>query len=340
MTQALDALLAAALEAAGQAESTESLDEVRIRVLGRKGELTAMLRQMGQLSPETRPAFGEALNRARDRIQLAIDERAEQLLAREKRLKLERETIDITMPGRAPLIGSPHPLTIGLRQVLEIFVNMGFSVIEGPEVETEFYNFTGLNTPDYHPARDVQDTFYINESVLLRTQTSPMQVREMERHAPPVRVVVPGKVYRRDQIDATHSPVFHQIEGLLVDKGITFADLKGALTAFAHQFYGADRKVRFRPHFFPFTEPSAEMDVSCGLCGGAGCRVCKGEGWIEILGSGMVHPNVLRMVGYDPEAVSGFAFGMGVDRIVMLKYGIDDLRLFFENDLRFLAQFK
>lgn len=340
MTDTLDALLAAALGAVAEAGSTEALEEVRIRVLGRKGELTALLRQMGQLAPELRPAFGEAMNRARDQIQQAIDERAAALLAKEKQQKLERETIDITMPGRMPQMGSAHPLTIGLRQVLEIFVNMGFSVVEGPEVETEFYNFTALNTPAYHPARDVQDTFYINDSVLLRTQTSPMQVREMERHAPPVRVAVPGKVYRRDQIDATHSPVFHQIEGLLVDKGITFADLKGALTSFAHQFYGEDRKVRFRPHFFPFTEPSAEMDVSCGLCGGAGCRVCKGEGWIEILGSGMVHPNVLRAVGYDPDTVSGFAFGMGVDRIVMLKYGLDDLRLFFENDLRFLAQFR
>ena len=340
MKERLEAILGTALDAVAQAETTDALEDVRVRFLGRKGELTALLRQMGQLAPELRPAFGEALNRARDRVQAELEARQAALLAREKQERLRRETIDVTMPGRAPVLGSAHPLTIGIREVCEIFVNMGFKVIEGPEVETEFYNVTALNTPAYHPARDVQDTFYISDSVLLRTQTSPMQVREMERSKPPVKVVVPGKVYRRDQIDATHSPVFHQIEGLLVDEGVTFADLKGVLTAFAHQFYGADRKVRFRPHYFPFTEPSAEMDVSCGLCGGAGCRVCKGEGWIEILGSGMVHPNVLRAVGYDPEALTGFAFGMGLERIVMLKYGIDDMRLLFENDLRFLSQFR
>ena len=259
--------------------------------------------------------------------------------ARERAGRLESETIDVTMPGRIRPSGAVHPLTQGIREVAQIFEQMGFSVVEGPEIETDFYNFEALNTPRFHPARDVQDTFYISDFVLLRTQTSPMQVRQMERQDPPVRVVVPGKVYRRDQMDATHSPVFHQIEGLLVDRDVTFADLAGTLTQFARSFYGKDRRVRFRPHYFPFTEPSAEMDVSCALCGGEGCRVCKYEGWIEILGSGMVHPNVLRAVGYDPDELTGFAFGMGVERIVMLKYGFDDVRLLFENDLRFLAQF-
>lgn len=339
MSDRLKALVQEALSAIGEAGSTKSLDDVRVRILGRKGELTVVLRQMGQLPPEERPKFGALVNAARDQIEKKLEARLEALVAAEKAHRLESERVDVTMPGRVPSMGSAHPLIVGLRQICDIFVNMGFRVIEGPEVETDFYNFEALNTPAFHPARDVQDTFYINDSVLLRTQTSPMQIREMERNTPPVKVVVPGKVFRRDQIDATHSPVFHQIEGLLVDDNITFADLAGTLTSFARQFYGADRKVRFRPHYFPFTEPSAEMDVSCGLCGGSGCRVCKGEGWIEILGSGMVHPNVLKAVGYDPEKVSGFAFGMGIERIVMLKYGIDDLRLFYENDLRFLSQF-
>ncbi|HBK61526.1 MAG TPA: phenylalanine--tRNA ligase subunit alpha [Firmicutes bacterium] len=339
MRDRLEMLVERALSSIESAKSTRSLEEARVRILGRKGELTAVLRQMGQMDPAERPAFGARVNAARDRLQRELELRSQAIAARERAVRLESETLDVTMPGRVRPSGTVHPLTQGIREVTQIFEQMGFSVVEGPEVETDFYNFEALNTPPFHPARDVQDTFYINDTVLLRTQTSPMQVRQMERQRPPVRVVVPGKVYRRDQIDATHSPVFHQIEGLLVDTDVTFGDLRGTLTQFARRFYGEDRRVRFRPHYFPFTEPSAEMDVSCALCGGEGCRVCKYEGWIEILGSGMVHPNVLRAVGYDPDELTGFAFGMGVERIVMLRYGFDDLRLLYENDLRFLEQF-
>jgi len=339
MRDRLEALVERALSSIESARSAEALEEVRVKILGRKGELTSLLRQMKQIDPDDRPAFGAMVNAARDRLQQELERRVQAMEARERARKLELDTIDVTMPGRIRPAGALHPLTQGIREVTQIFVQMGFTVVEGPEIETDFYNFEALNTPPFHPARDVQDTFYVNDSVLLRTQTSPMQVRQMERQAPPVRVVVPGKVYRRDPMDATHSPVFHQIEGLLVDKDVTFADLAGTLTQFARSFYGKDRKVRFRPHYFPFTEPSAEMDVSCALCGGQGCRVCKYEGWIEILGSGMVHPNVLRAVGYDPEELTGFAFGMGVERIVMLRYGFDDMRLLYENDLRFLGQF-
>jgi len=339
MRDRLETLVERALSSIESARSAEALEEVRVKILGRKGELTSLLRQMKQIDPDDRPAFGAMVNAARDRLQQELERRVQAMEARERARKLELDTIDVTMPGRIRPAGALHPLTQGIREVTQIFVQMGFTVVEGPEIETDFYNFEALNTPPFHPARDVQDTFYVNDSVLLRTQTSPMQVRQMERQAPPVRVVVPGKVYRRDPMDATHSPVFHQIEGLLVDKDVTFADLAGTLTQFARSFYGKDRKVRFRPHYFPFTEPSAEMDVSCALCGGQGCRVCKYEGWIEILGSGMVHPNVLRAVGYDPEELTGFAFGMGVERIVMLGYGFDDMRLLYENDLRFLGQF-
>jgi len=339
MRDRLEALVERALSSIESARSAEALEEARVRILGRKGELTSLLRQMKQIDPDDRPAFGAMVNAARDRLQQELERRSQAMEARERARKLESDTIDVTMPGRIRPAGALHPLTQGIREVTQIFVQMGFAVVEGPEIETDFYNFEALNTPPFHPARDVQDTFYVNDSVLLRTQTSPMQVRQMERQAPPVRVVVPGKVYRRDPVDATHSPVFHQIEGLLVDKDVTFADLAGTLTQFARSFYGKDRKVRFRPHYFPFTEPSAEMDVSCALCGGQGCRVCKYEGWIEILGSGMVHPNVLRAVGYDPEELTGFAFGMGVERIVMLRHGFDDMRLLYENDLRFLGQF-
>ena len=339
MRDRLETLVERALSSIESARSAEALEEVRVKILGRKGELTSLLRQMKQIDPDDRPAFGAMVNAARDRLQQELERRVQAMEARERARKLELDTIDVTMPGRIRPAGALHPLTQGIREVTQIFVQMGFTVVEGPEIETDFYNFEALNTPPFHPARDVQDTFYVNDSVLLRTQTSPMQVRQMERQAPPVRVVVPGKVYRRDPMDATHSPVFHQIEGLLVDKDVTFADLAGTLTQFARSFYGKDRKVRFRPHYFPFTEPSAEMDVSCALCGGQGCRVCKYEGWIEILGSGMVHPNVLRAVGYDPEELTGFAFGMGVERIVMLRHGFDDMRLLYENDLRFLGQF-
>jgi phenylalanyl-tRNA synthetase alpha chain len=339
MNDKVEAVVERALSAIENAHTTAALEEARVRLLGRKGELTTLLRQMKSVDPEDRPKFGALVNSARETIEKELDERARVLVAAEKAARLELERIDVTMPGRAPRIGKIHPLTRGIMDITEIFVEMGFSVVEGPEVETDYYNFEALNTPKYHPARDVQDTFYVNDTVLLRTQTSPMQVREMEKREPPVKVVVPGRVYRRDQVDATHSPVFHQIEGLLVDHDITFTDLKGTLAMFARKFYGEERKVRFRPHYFPFTEPSAEMDISCAICGGAGCRVCKQEGWIEVLGCGLVHPNVLRAVGYDPDELTGYAFGMGVERLVMLKHGIDDLRLLYENDLRFLSQF-
>jgi phenylalanyl-tRNA synthetase alpha chain len=339
MNDRVETVVRRALSAIENARTTGALEEARVKLLGRKGELTLLMRQMRSIDPEDRPRFGALVNSARERIEKELDERAGALGAAEKAKRLESEGIDVTAPGRMPRVGKIHPLTQGIQEITEIFIQMGFKVVEGPEVETDYYNFEALNTPEYHPARDVQDTFYISESVLLRTQTSPMQVREMERREPPVKVVVPGKVYRRDQVDATHSPVFHQIEGLLVDRDVTFTDLKGTLAMFARDFYGGERKVRFRPHYFPFTEPSAEMDISCVICGGAGCRVCKQEGWIEVLGCGLVHPNVLRRVGYDPDELTGYAFGMGVERIVMLKYGIDDLRLLFENDLRFLSQF-
>ena len=339
MNDKVEAVVERALSAIENAHTTAALEEARVRLLGRKGELTTLLRQMKSVDPEDRPKFGALVNSARETIEKELDERARVLVAAEKAARLELERIDVTMPGRAPRIGKIHPLTRGIMDITEIFVEMGFAVVEGPEVETDYYNFEALNTPKYHPARDVQDTFYVNDTVLLRTQTSPMQVREMEKREPPVKVVVPGRVYRRDQVDATHSPVFHQIEGLLVDHDITFTDLKGTLAMFARKFYGEERKVRFRPHYFPFTEPSAEMDISCAICGGTGCRVCKQEGWIEVLGCGLVHPNVLRAVGYDPDELTGYAFGMGVERLVMLKHGIDDLRLLYENDLRFLSQF-
>lgn len=315
------------------------LEAIRIKYIGKKGELTALLRSMGGLSPEDRPKFGQAVNEAKEEIEgrLAVKSDAIVVSAREK--QFIDQAVDITLPGRIHKIGNLHPITKGFEEICDIFVRMGFSVVEGPEVETDFYNFTALNTPPFHPARDVQDTFYITDNILLRTHTSPQQARQMEKQEPPVKVVVPGRVYRRDQVDATHSPEFHQLEGLYVDKGVTFAHLKGALEMFIKAFYGEDKRVRFRPHYFPFTEPSAEMDVSCFACGGKGCRICKGEGWIEILGSGMVHPNVLSTAGYDPELYSGFAFGMGIDRIVSLKYGVDDLRLYFENDIRFLEAF-
>ncbi|HNZ08677.1 MAG TPA: phenylalanine--tRNA ligase subunit alpha [Bacillota bacterium] len=315
------------------------LEAIRIKYIGKKGELTALLRSMGGLSPEDRPKFGQAVNEAKEEIEgrLAVKSDAIVMSAREK--QFIDQAVDITLPGRIHKIGNLHPITKGFEEICDIFVRMGFSVVEGPEVETDFYNFTALNTPPFHPARDVQDTFYITDNILLRTHTSPQQARQMEKQEPPVKVVVPGRVYRRDQVDATHSPEFHQLEGLYVDKGVTFAHLKGALEMFIKAFYGEDKRVRFRPHYFPFTEPSAEMDVSCFACGGKGCRICKGEGWIEILGSGMVHPNVLSTAGYDPELYSGFAFGMGIDRIVSLKYGVDDLRLYFENDIRFLEAF-
>jgi phenylalanyl-tRNA synthetase alpha chain len=320
-------------------QSQKELEELRIKYLGKKGELTQVLRGMGGLSPEERPVIGQLANEIRDYINEKIEETAYCLKRKELEIRLSREFIDVTMPSKRKDLGNKHPLTKVQDEINQIFIGMGFTIVEGPEIEKSYYNFDALNHSKYHPARDMQDTFYFTEEILLRTQTSPMQVRTMELQKPPIRVLVPGKVYRRDEIDATHSPMFHQIEGLVVDKGITMANLKGTLDVFAKKLYGEDTKTRFRPHHFPFTEPSAEMDCTCSACKGEGCRVCKYEGWIEILGAGMVHPNVLRNCGIDPEIYSGFAFGMGLDRIALLKYGVDDLRLFFENDKRFLAQF-
>ncbi len=323
-----------------QVENMNQLEEFRVRLLGKKGLLTQVLRGMGKLSKEERPEIGKLANEVRSEVERRLDEQKDLLKTKENNIRLDKERIDVTLPGKKKRIGNRHPLTLVLDEIKEIFLGMGFSSVEGPEVELSYYNFDALNVPENHPARDLQDTFYFNEDLVLRTQTSPMQVRTMENNKPPIRVIVPGRVYRCDEIDATHSPVFHQIEGLIVDKNITMGDLKGSLDIFAKRLFGENTKTRFRPHQFYFTEPSAEMDVSCFACGGEGCRVCGDEGWIEILGCGMVHPNVLKNCSIDPKVYSGFAFGMGLDRITMIKYDIDDLRLLFENDLRFLKQFK
>lgn len=315
------------------------LEAIRIKYLGKKGELTAVLRGMGALSAEERPQIGAIANEVRAFIENAITERAEELKKGALKEKLAAERIDVTMPGETIRAGRRHPLAQVRREMEDIFIGMGFSVVEGPEVEYDYYNFQALNIPENHPARDTQDTFYITDNILLRSQTSPVQVRTMEKQKPPIRVISPGRVYRSDAVDATHSPLFHQLEGLVVDKGITMGDLKGMLETFAKTMFGESTKIRFRPHHFPFTEPSAEVDVSCFVCGGKGCRLCKNEGWMEILGAGMVHPNVLRGCNIDPDEYSGFAFGMGIERIVMTKYNIDDMRLLYENDMRFLGQF-
>ena len=321
------------------ASGKKELEELRVRYLGKKGEVTAILKQMGKLSPEERPVVGKLANEVRAAIEEALEARTSALSAAAFEEKLKSEKLDVTLPGRRPVLGHKHPLSLALDELKEIFLGMGFSIAEGPEVEYDYYNFEALNIPKGHPARDEQDTFYVNDKVLLRTQTSPMQVRTMEQQRPPIRVIAPGRCYRSDALDATHSPLFHQIEGLVVDKGITFAHLKGTLETFIKQLYGEDSVIRFRPHHFPFTEPSAEVDVQCFHCHGEGCRLCKGEGWIEILGGGMVHPKVLQNCNIDPEVYSGFAFGIGLERITMRKYNIDDIRLFYENDVRFLGQF-
>ncbi len=339
MKEQLEKIRQAAEEALNAVENGEALEAVRVKFLGKKGELTAVLRGMGNLSPQERPVIGQLANEARAYIEGKIEEKKAAVAAREREAKLKNEVIDVTIPGRRKATGRLHPLNQVLDEITAIFTGMGFSVAEGPDIETDYYNFEALNIPADHPARDTQDTFYINDNIILRTQTSPVQIRVMEQTKPPIRMIAPGRVFRSDAVDATHSPVFHQIEGLVIDKGITMADLKGTLEAVVKGLYGPDAKIRLRPHHFPFTEPSAEVDVSCFACGGKGCGMCKGEGWIEILGAGMVHPKVLRVGGIDPEEYSGFAFGLGLERIAMFKYGIDDLRLFFENDLRFLKQF-
>lgn len=339
MKEKLKTIKAAAQNALAAADNENIIEELRVKYLGKKGELTAILKQMGSLSPEERPAMGQLVNEAKHELETLIAEKKEALKAKATELKLRAETIDITMPAKEINAGGLHPLNIVINDMIDIFQSMGFDVVDGPEVETDYYNFKCLNVPEDHPARDMQDTFYLAENLLLRTQTSAAQIRTMETRKPPIRVICPGRVFRADEVDATHSPVFHQLEGLVVDKDITMCDLKGVLEQFAREIYGSDTKVRFRPSFFPFTEPSVEVDVSCSECGGKGCRVCKGAGWIEILGAGMVHPNVLRCCGIDPDVYSGFAFGIGIDRITTTRYKISDIRLLFENDKRFLEQF-
>lgn len=317
----------------------DSLNEIKINLLGKKGELTNVLKSMKDVAPEIRPAVGQMVNEAREEIEHAWEEAKSKLENAIREMKMKEEVIDVTLPAKKIEMGHRHPNTIALEEVERIFIGMGYEVVEGPEIEKDYYNFEALNIPADHPAKDEQDTFYIAGDILLRSQTSPVQVREMEKGKLPIRMIAPGRVFRADEVDATHSPSFHQIEGLVIDKNITFADLKGTLAEFAKELFGADTKVKFRPHHFQFTEPSAEVDVSCFKCGGEGCRFCKGSGWIEILGCGMVHPKVLEMRGIDPKEYSGFAFGVGLERITLLKYEIDDMRLLYENDVRFLKQF-
>ena len=319
-------------------DATE-LENFRVQVLGKKGELTGILKQMGSLSAEERPKMGQLANEVRASIEAMLKEKTAELRSKEQEAKLKKETIDVTLPGKKHEIGHKHPLSIVLDEVKDIFVGMGFQIATGPEVEWDYYNFEALNLPPDHPAREAQDTFYITLIMLLRTQTSPVQIRVMEKQEPPIRIIAPGRVYRSDAVDATHSPFFHQIEGLVVDKGITMGDLKGSLMQFAKRLYGEDTEIRLRQHHFPFTEPSCEMDVTCFKCGGKGCPMCKGEGWVEILGGGMVHPKVLKNGGVDPEIYSGYAFGVGLERLTMFRFNIDDMRLLFENDARFLNQF-
>ena len=327
------------IKAVAEIEASENTEELRIKYLGKKGELTAVLRGMGKVAPAERPIIGQLANEVRATIEEALTKKAEEQKKKEMERRLMTEKLDVTLPGKIQTVGHRHPIAQTEEMLREIFIGMGFEIAEGPEVEYDYYNFQALNIPENHPARDTQDTFYITQNILLRSQTSPVQVRVMEQKKPPIRVISPGRVYRSDALDATHSPLFHQMEGLVVDKGITMSDLKGTLETFARKMFGDQTKIRFRPHHFPFTEPSAEVDVSCFVCGGKGCRVCKGEGWIEILGAGMVHPFVLSNCGIDPEVYSGFAFGMGLERVTMTRYGIDDIRLFYENDERFLKQF-
>lgn len=317
----------------------DRLNEIRVAFLGKKGELTRVMKSLKDATPEERPTLGALINETRAEIEAKLEEKKQTFAKKLREEKMRAETIDVTLPARKPMMGHRHPNSIALEEVERIFVGMGYEVVEGPEVEYDYYNFEALNIPANHPAKDEQDTFYITGDILLRTQTSPVQVREMEKGKLPIRMIAPGRVFRSDEVDATHSPSFHQIEGLVIDKHITFADLKGTLAEFAKQLFGEQTKVKFRPHHFPFTEPSAEVDVTCFKCGGSGCRFCKGSGWIEILGCGMVHPKVLKMSGIDPDVYSGFAFGVGLERIALLKYEIDDMRLLYENDVRFLKQF-
>ncbi|UCZ52210.1 phenylalanine--tRNA ligase subunit alpha [Bacillus shivajii] len=342
MLDRLEQLKDEALQKVEEAQSVNDLKDLRVAYLGKKGPITEVLKGMGKLSKEERPVVGQKANDVREEVQTAIEKKEGTLAEQALEQQLKEESIDVTLPARPVNKGSRHPLTTVVETIEDIFIGMGFNVAEGPEVETDYYNFESLNLPKHHPARDMQDTFFITPDLLLRTQTSPVQTRTMEKHEGqgPVKIICPGKVYRRDEDDATHSHQFMQIEGLVVDEGIRMSDLKGIFETFVKRYFGEDRAIRLRPSFFPFTEPSAELDISCAICGGEGCRTCKQTGWIEVLGAGMVHPNVLRMGGFDPEKYSGFAFGMGVERFAMLKYGIDDIRHFYTNDTRFLSQFK
>lgn len=339
MKEQLQALRKTALDELDKLSTPKELEDFRVRYMGKKGSVTGLLRGMGALPAEERPQMGQLVNQLRQELEDALTRKTESLQSALKEEKLSQEKLDVTLPGKLVEKGGLHPLSVVLNDIIDIFQSMGFDVVDGPEIETDYYNFQALNVPEDHPARDMQDTFYLSDNLLLRTQTSAAQARTMEERKPPIRIICPGRVYRADEVDATHSPVFHQIEGLVVDKGITMCDLKGVLEQFAREIYGPETKVRFRPSFFPFTEPSVEVDVSCSECGGKGCRVCKGAGWIEILGAGMVHPRVLQMGGIDPEVYTGFAFGIGLDRLTTTRYKISDIRLLFENDKRFLEQF-
>ena len=339
MNEKLKAIREEAVSKILESENLDKLNEIRVAYLGKKGQLTEVLKGMKDVAPEDRPKVGQMVNETRAAIEEKMEEVKNNLAAKAREAKLKAEVIDVTLPAKKNKIGHLHPNTVALEELEKIFVGLGYEVVEGPEVEYEYYNYEALNIPANHPAKDEQDTFYINRNMVLRTQTSSVQVHVMENEKPPIRIISPGRVFRSDEVDATHSPSFHQVEGLVIDKNVTFADLKGTLQEFAKELFGADTKVKFRPHHFPFTEPSAEMDVTCFKCGGKGCRFCKGEGWIEILGCGMVHPHVLEMSGIDPEEYTGFAFGVGLERIALLKYEIDDMRLLYENDDRFLSQF-
>jgi len=339
MENKLKTLREEALSKIAATSTLDALNDLRVAYLGKKGELTALLKGMKDLAAEERPKFGQMVNEVRELLEGKLDEVKESLSKAALELQLKTEVIDVTLPAKRKNLGHRHPNNIVLEEVENIFVGMGYEVVDGPEVEYDYYNFEALNIPANHPAKDEQDTFYINNEIVLRTQTSPVQARVMEKGKLPIRMIAPGRVYRSDEVDATHSPCFHQIEGLVIDKNITFADLKGTLAEFAKKLFGEQTKVKFRPHHFPFTEPSAEVDVTCFKCGGKGCRMCKGSGWIEILGCGMVHPHVLEMSGINPEEYQGFAFGVGLERITLLKYEIDDMRLLYENDVRFLKQF-
>jgi len=340
MQNQLNKILAEAKERLEKAASLAETEEIRIRLLGKKGQLTEILRSMGSLSHDERKEIGQAANKIREEVESLLEEKFQNLKKAAKEARFKLEGIDVTEPGKSAHLGTSHPITITINEISRVFMSMGYSIAEGPEVETVFNNFDALNAPANHPSRDYSDTFYVTEDTILRPQTSPVQVRVIMSQNPPIKIICPGRCFRRDTADATHSPMFHQVEGLLVDEGVSMADLKGTLDRFAKQLFGSSAKTKFRPHHFPFTEPSAEVDVSCFKCGGKGCSICKGSGWIEILGCGMVHPNVLKAGDIDTEKYTGFAFGMGVERIAMLKYEIDDIRLFYENDMRFIEQFK